>query len=93
MVGLRKDVLGAEVFRDGATVVLRMRMSMLDRWKISATSKRVASFMFSAAGFQFPRPLHPELITTELTRNKLRDGEGRTPRVRPPRAITADQVA
>jgi hypothetical protein len=44
-----------------------------------------------AVGFQFPRPIQPELITTELTRNKLRVGEGRTPRVRPPR--TVNQVA
>lgn len=93
MVSLRKDVLGAEVLREGETVALRMRMSMLDRWKISATAKQVASFMFAAAGFQFSRPLQPELIVTELTRNKLRDGEGRTPRVRPPRAVMVDQVA
>lgn len=88
MVRARKDMLGADVVREGSTVILRMRMSHLDRWRISEKTRTIATFMFTTCGFQFSRPLVPELVVTELTRNKLRDGEGRTPRVRPNRVVT-----
>lgn len=93
MVPLRKNVLGAQVVREGSTVALTMRMSDLDRWRIAAEARKMASFMMNAVGLKFSRPLSPELVVTELTRNKLCDGEGRTPRVRPPRVTIPDQAA
>lgn len=82
----RVELLGGGVRVEGQTISLQLRIQGLDRWKIAVIGRRFATFLFGVAKIYFRDPIQPELITTELTRNKLRVGEGRTPMVRPRRA-------
>lgn len=86
MLAGRPELLGGSVRIDGRTVALQMRIQGLDRWKIAAIGRRFATFILSVPKLYFPTPLSPELVTTELTRNKLSYGEGRTQMVRPRRS-------
>lgn len=85
VVPARHELLGANAVHEGVTVKLTLRLQGLDRWKISDQARKIATFLFSVNRLHFSTPLHPELVTTELTRNKLRYGEGRTVMARPPR--------
>lgn len=85
VVDARPELLGGYANADGVTVKVVLRLQGLDRWKISVNARKIATFVLSTARLHFPTPLHPELVTTELTRNKLRYGEGRTEMARPPR--------
>lgn len=86
MLAGRVELLGGTVAIEGTTVALRMRIQGLDRWKISAIGRRFATFMFASERLFFRTPIAPELVVTELTRNKLTVGQGRTPMVRPGRS-------
>ena len=88
MLAGRVELLGGGVRLEGQTVSVQLRIQGLDRWKIAAIGRRFATFLFGTAKIYFRNPIQPELITTELTRNKLRVGEGRTPMVRPRRSTS-----
>jgi hypothetical protein len=90
MLAGRVELLGASIAVEGTTVALRMRIQGLDRWKISAIGRRFATFLFASERLFFRAPIAPELVVTELTRNKMREGEGRTPMVRPRRSVTKE---
>ena len=85
----RVELLGGGVRIEGQTVSLQLRIQGLDRWKIAVIGRRFATFLFGVAKIYFRDPIQPELITTELTRNKMVVGEGRTPMVRPRRATSS----
>jgi len=87
MLAGRVELLGGDVRVQGTTVCLEMRIQGLDRWKISAIGRRFATFIFGLAKVYHPVPLSAELVVTELTRNKLTYGEGRTQMARPSRSL------
>lgn len=81
----RRELLGASADIEGSTVVIRLRIQASDTWNVTRAGRRMGTFLFGAVKVHFNTPLHPELIHTEPTRNKLRVGEGGTQRSRPPR--------
>lgn len=87
----RRELLGASADIEGSTVILRLRIQASDTWNVTRAGRRMGTYLFSAVRVHFSIPLHPELIHTEPTRNKLRVGEGGTPRPRPPRTTPLPQ--
>lgn len=75
---------GSYEVQDGKLLV-SLRVSGKDRWAAQAHGRQVGEAVFKAAGFW---GLNAELVevVTEPNRRGLKDGEGRTPRPRPPRA-------
>jgi hypothetical protein len=89
LTSMRPMLLGGAARVDGNTIGIRLRLSGLDRWKLSHEGAKIATFLMNATHLTFTRPVQVELIVTEPTRNKLRVGEGRTPMVRPPRRFVS----
>lgn len=65
-------------------LAVSMRISGKDRWAAQMHAKQVGEKVLKAAGL-WTYPIEHVSTVTEPNRRGLKDGEGRTPRPRPPR--------
>lgn len=67
-------------------LLVSLRVYGKDRWSAQAHARQIGEKVFKAAGLWGMNAELVEVIT-EPNRRGLKDGEGRTPRPRPPRSV------
>lgn len=76
---------GADVTLGENELLVSLRVSGKDRWAAQAHAKQVGEKVLKAAGLWMYEIEHVSTVT-EPNRRGLKDGEGRTPRPRPPKS-------
>lgn len=79
LVRTRNVIRGVKVTHDTEKIDISIRMSGVDRWRISRDARKIASYLLASQKLPFTRPLQPVLETTEPTARNLTLEQGRTP--------------
>lgn len=79
LVRSRNTLRGIRTTYDSETFDVSLRMSGVDRWRISREARKIASFLLAAQRLSFSRPLNPILEVTEESARNLTLADGRTP--------------
>ena len=81
LVRTRNTIRGVKVVHDSEKVDMSLRMSGVDRWRISRDARKIASYLLASQKLAFVRPLSPVLELTEPTARSLTLEQGRTPQL------------
>lgn len=79
LVRSRNTLRGIRTSYDSETFDVSLRMSGVDRWRISREARKIASFLLASQRLAFARPLNPILEVTEESARNLTLESGRTP--------------
>lgn len=72
-------VRGVRIVVDGDVIDINLRMSGVDRWRISRHARKVASYLLASQKLPFTKPLYPVQEVTEPSARTLTLEQGRTP--------------
>lgn len=79
LVRTRNTLRGIRVDSDTESMFIHLRMSGVDRWRISREARKIASFLLASQRLSFTRPLNPVQEMTEPSARNLTLADGRTP--------------
>lgn len=79
LIRSRNTVRGLKVSYDAEMIDISLRMSGVDRSRISRDARKVASFILASQRVAFTRPLNPVSELTEPSLRNLTLEQGRTP--------------
>jgi hypothetical protein len=82
LVRTRNTIRGVKVTFDSEKVDVALRMSGVDRWRISRDARKIASYLLASQKLAFNRPLQAAAELTEPTNRNLTLDQGRTPQSR-----------
>lgn len=77
LVRTRNTIRGVRVSNDSEVMFLHLRMSGVDRWRISREARKIASFLMASQRLSFTRPLNPVQELTEPSARNRTLAEGR----------------
>lgn len=79
LVRTRNTIRGVKIVHDSEKIDVAIRMSGVDRWRISRDARKIASYLLASQKLTYVRPLQPVLELTEPTARNLTLDQGRTP--------------
>lgn len=90
--GVRADTIISTKAGQKHKVIVSLTVYGKDRWAAQAHGRQIGEKVFKAARL-WGRDAELVEVITEPNRRGLKDGEGRTPRPRPPRASAPSQTS
>lgn len=79
LIRTRNTLRGVRCSWDSEVIDVSLRMSGVDRWRISREARKIGSFILATQRLAFERPLNPVLEVTEPSARNLVLEQGRTP--------------